>query len=114
MDVPYSPQNRGERLITIARVVLAAFSFLAIWLDPSEPAKYAQIAYTLLANYLAYALLVAVLVWSANIPLKRLPLITHAFDLVAFAFFIYFTEGPTSPFFVYMVFALLCATIRWR
>jgi signal transduction histidine kinase len=34
--------------------------------------------------------------------------------LVAFFALVYFTEGPTSPFFVFFVFALIAATIRWR
>src|SRR5207244_10212181 len=51
--------------------------------------------------------------WSWPTTPALLPPITHAFDLVAFSIFMYFTHGPTSPFFVFLVFALLCAPLRW-
>lgn len=114
VDSPYSPRSRAERLIAAGRVVLASFSLLAIWLDPSEPSKYANTAYALLAVYVAYALLIALRVWRSDAALSRLGLATHIFDLAAFSLFMYFTEGPTSPFFVYFVFSLVCATLRWR
>src|SRR5437867_2928375 len=104
----------AERLIAAARLVLVASSLLAIWLDPHESAEYAGLISRLLSGYFLYALVVAALVWSWPTTPALLPPITHAFDLVAFSIFMYFTHGPTSPFFVYLVFALLCATLRWQ
>src|SRR5438128_275695 len=104
----------AERLIAAARLVLVASSLLAIWLDPHEPAEYAGLTSRLLSGYFLYALLVAALVWSWPTTPALLPPITHAFDLVAFSTFMYFTHGPTSPFFIYLVFALLCGTLRWQ
>lgn len=114
MDRAYRPISRSERLIAAGRVVLAASSLFAVWLDPSEPAKYASVAYTLLAAYLAYSALVAALVWHARAPDRWSQVVTHAFDLAFFSLFIYFTAGPSSPFIAYFVFSLLCATLRWR
>ena len=94
--------------------MLAAFSLFAIWLDPSEPAKYTQVAYTLLAAYVVYALLIALLVWRASAPLIGLRYVTHAGDLLIFTVLMYLTEGPTSPFFVYFIFSLFCATLYWQ
>lgn len=107
------PQSRPERLIATGRVVLAATSLVAVWLDPSEPAHQAQAAYLLLAAYLAYAVVLALaaLRWSGG---ARWGLVSHGFDLLFFAAFIYFTAGPASPFFAYFVFSLVCATLRWR
>ncbi len=114
MDLQYSPQGRAERLLAAGRVVLATFSLLAIWLDPSEPARYAQIAHILLAGYVAYALLLALLAWHSDILLVHLRILTHAVDLTIFSFLMYFTEAPNSPFFVYFVFSLVSATLRWQ
>jgi signal transduction histidine kinase len=114
MDLPYSPRNRTERLIVIGRVVLAAFFLLAIWLDPTTPARYTQTTYTLLIVYLGYALLLVPLAWRPGASLDRLGLITHLIDLPTFVLLMYLTEGPTSPFFVYFVFALLAAALRWQ
>lgn len=111
--LPLSRQRRAEYLIAIGRLVLATFSLLAIWLDPSTPGRHAQIAYALLSGYVAYSLLLTALLWRAHTPLGNLPFFTHAFDLFLFTLFMFFTEGPTSPFFAYFVFSLFCATLRW-
>lgn len=113
MDALYAPQSRSERLIAGGRVVLAGSSLFAVWLDPSEPAKYAHIAYSLLAAYLVYSVVLALLVWRST-PAGRWQIVSHGFDLLFFLFFIYFTEGPASPFIAYFVFSLICATLRWR
>ena len=109
----YSWQRRAEFLIAIGRLVLAIFSLLAIWHDPSEPSRYTQVAYALLWGYVAYSLLLTVLIWRVHMPAGNLLLFTHAFDLLLFTLFMFFTEGPTSPFFVYFVFSMFCATLRW-
>jgi hypothetical protein len=110
----HSSRARAERLIAIGRVVLAGFSLLAIWLDPTVPSKHADIAYTLLAVYLGYALALAAWVWHAVAPLERTAVFVHALDILAFTLFMYFTEGPTSPFFLYFVFAVIAAALRWQ
>ena len=108
------PQNRGERLIAAGRVVLVAFSLLAVWLDPTEPAKYAELAYALMTIYVLYSALLAVLIWRMPVPHPVLALTTHALDLVLFTLFLTFTEGLSSPFFLYFIFSVLCATLRWQ
>jgi signal transduction histidine kinase len=110
----YSPQGRAERMIAVGRLVLAATSLLAVWLDPIEPSRYAAFAYALLVVYLLYALVLALLVWRWAVPLKRGRFIVHASDLAMFAVFISLTEGPTGPVYVYFVFAVLCAALRWH
>lgn len=109
----YVPQNRPERLIAAGRVVLAASSLFAVWLDPSEPAKYARVAYFLLAAYLAYSVLIALALWRFEAPSRRARLATHLFDLHFFSLFIYFTAGAGSPFTAFFVFSLVCAALRW-
>jgi signal transduction histidine kinase len=39
--------------------------------------------------------------------------VTHVLDLSFFTLFIYFTAGPSSPFTVYFLFSLVCASLRW-
>jgi signal transduction histidine kinase len=114
MSLQTPQQSRIERLIAITRVVMASTALLAVWLDPSQPARYAQTAYVSLTCYLVYALALALLAWQAVVFLGRLKFITHVLDLVFFALLIYLTEGSTSPFYVYFVFSLVCATLRWR
>jgi signal transduction histidine kinase len=110
---PYYRLTRTERLIAAGRLVVAAFSFLSIYLDPSGPSRYGQTGYAFLTAYMAYAALVLLLVWHAPVPPARLPITTHAVDLAGFLLLIYFTEGSTSPFYIYLIFSLICATLRW-
>lgn len=113
-DPQFSPQSRNERLITTGRVVLAASSLFAIWLDPLQPAKYVEAAYTLMSVYVVYSVLIAAMVWNSPLAMLRLSLVTHVVDIAVFALFVLLTEGPpTSPFYVYFVFSILCATLRW-
>ncbi len=114
MEPLYSPQSRAERLIAGGRMILAASSLFAVWLDPTEPAKYASIAYSLLVSYVVYSIVIAVLVWRSDAPSNGQRLTTHCFDLAFFSLFIYFTAGPASPFTAYFVFSLVCATLRWQ
>ena len=116
MLVEYAPQSRAERLIAAGRVVLAVFSLLAVWLDPSSETTsgYARLLDALVPLYFLYALLLAVVEWSRHAPLYRLRFLTHAFDLTVFVLFSFFTEGPASPFVVFFVFSLVCGTLRWQ
>ena len=114
MSVAQMPQKDTEGVIATSRAVLAVVSLVAIWLDPTEPARYAAIAYALMVLYMGYAILVAFGVHRAEVIAAALPLITHVVDLGVFTLFLYFTEGATSPFFVYFVFSLVCAALRWQ
>ncbi|HUP59522.1 MAG TPA: sensor histidine kinase [Thermoanaerobaculia bacterium] len=110
----YTPQTRAERLIALGRFILAFSSLGAVYLEPSTPARHQQTTYTLLAAYTAYALIVLVLAWRSPVPPPRQRLASHVLDIVLFTLFIYLTEGPASPFFLYFVFSLFCATLRFR
>ena len=52
---------RVERVISFARLLVSAIALLAIWLDPTEPARYASLTYTLAGLYTAASL--AAVVW---------------------------------------------------
>src|SRR6266540_2442009 len=109
----YTPQSRAERVIAGSRVVLAVSTLLTVWLDPSEPSKYAESAFTLTTLYSVYSVVLFVIGWvAAPIPLDW-AFGTHVVDLAMFSVFMFLTEGPASPFFVYLVYSLICAALRW-
>lgn len=110
----YSPRARTERLIAVSRTILAGGSLLALWLDPVEPIRHAQTAYGLLAAYLCYSVLVAVATLTSGVGGRAWHVGSHAFDLGFFTLFVYFTAGPSSPFFAFFVFSLVCASSRWQ
>lgn len=109
-----SPESRAERLIAYGRVVLAAVSALAVWFDPSEPARHPEVAYSLLAGYVVYSLAIAALVWRSPARSERHRLATQAVDLAFFSLMLLFTAGTTNPFIAYFIFAVICATLRWQ
>jgi signal transduction histidine kinase len=105
-------RSDAERTIALARVALGCTSLFAVWLDPAEPARFAELTYTLHAIFVVYAVSVTALIWQRR-GTRALPLITHVSDIVAFSIFQILTLGPSSPFFVYFIFSLFCAAIRW-
>ncbi|HKA59640.1 MAG TPA: histidine kinase [Gemmatimonadales bacterium] len=113
-DTHYAPRVRVERLIATGRVVLAAFSLLAVWIGPATHATNAEFTNLLLAGYLGYALLLAFVAWFGHAASFRIGLLTHAIDLALFSVFVYLTEGAASPFFTYFIFAIVAATLRWQ
>jgi len=95
--------------------VLASCALTAVAAAPVETLHFdARVAYVLLGAYALYALTVAIAVWRAPRPLLRTRVVTHIIDLVIFAA-MYFTEQHVaSGFFVFFVFSLLHATLRWQ
>ena len=57
-----SSRPQSERTISVARVVLAATALFAVWLDPAEPAVFADETYALYWVYLLYS--VALALWT--------------------------------------------------
>lgn len=107
------PSIRSERLVAIGRLALAAFSLIAIWLDPLEPARHPPETYVLLVVYLCYAAVLAGLTSMIDWLRHYIGLGTHVLDLVIFSILLYLTDGSTSPFFAYFVFSLMAAALRW-
>ena len=107
------PQSRAERLIAVGRFVLAIASFAAIYFDPLEPSRYPVVTYAMLGAYAVYSLLTVL--WAAFAPgtSRRAQLAGHVLDLTFFGTINHLTFGPTSPFFTYFVFSILCAMLRF-
>jgi signal transduction histidine kinase len=107
-------KSRIEHLIAAGRLILAVFFLIALWIDPSEPPRYAHFTLVILACYLIYALVLGLYAWQKNHIRNRLLVVTHSIDLLVFSLLMYLTEGPGSPFFVFFIFLLVCATLRWQ
>jgi signal transduction histidine kinase len=100
------------QVVAAARLALACFALLAIWLDPTQPDRYPAFTYSVLAAYVVHAAIMAILV---RRPFSQgLHVVAHVIDVLIIALLIYLTEGPTSPFFVLASFALLSATLHWQ
>ncbi len=112
LRAPASPAERqqAESVLASARVFLASSALIAIYLDPTAPTIYNDIAYGLLIEYLVYSVLVLAL-----LPWRELPFVPLIFavDVIFPSVFIFFTQGANSPFFLFFVFVLMSAAYRW-
>src|SRR5262245_3317804 len=112
-EAPYRfSRARAERTIAATRVLIASFTLYAIWLDPTQPARFTEITYLLHIGCVGYAVALAAVMWRRP-STGWLPIATHAVDIVVFTVFQFLTQGPSSPFFNYFIFSLFCAAVRW-
>jgi signal transduction histidine kinase len=100
-------------VIALGRVMMAALFLLAIGLDVTQPAKAPVATYGSLISYLVFAAIMAVATWRNWWFDAKSAGPAHAIDMVFFAVIVFLTEGYTSPYFVFFMFLLLAAAIRW-
>jgi signal transduction histidine kinase len=113
VPAPHAFPSRTERTIVVARIVLAASSLFAVWLDPNTPQRYVVPTYTLHTAYAVYAIALALIAWN-RVGSGRWPIVTHLADIGVCALFQGLSLGPSSsPFFTYFVFSLFCGALRW-
>jgi len=106
-------RHPSARIIALGRLFLAALFLLAIFIDVSQPTKAPTIAYAALGGYAALAALLVALTWNDWWLDAKLAGTAHALDILWFTVLVYLTDGYTSPFFIFFVFLLLAAAIRW-
>ena len=100
-------------MISLGRFAIASVFLFAIWMDPSQPSRYAPQAYAILAAYVAAAGLYLALTWNEWWRESRLAPAAHVVDIIVFGLMVFLTEGYTSPFFTFFVFIILSSTIKW-
>jgi len=106
-------KHRSGRVIDLARLVLAATFLFAVWIDPSQPARQANATYAMLVGYLALALALLAFTWNNWWLDAKAAAPAHVLDIAVFTLLVFATDGYTSPFFVFFVFMVLSAAIRW-
>ncbi|HEX2715488.1 MAG TPA: histidine kinase [Candidatus Acidoferrales bacterium] len=112
------PAVRGEaehveRVIATGRVFLAVSGLVAILFDSTEPTRYFTLVRVLLILYAVFSVLVLLVIRARLKATQRLRLATHAADVFWATALTLITEGPNSPFFVFLSFVLLAAAYRW-
>src|SRR5262245_17363060 len=101
----------SARLIALSRVALAAGGLLAIYFDPDQPSR-GWTGYVFVGAYIVFALLMLA---ALRRPLTGLwAIASHGVEVALVILIIAYTEGPSSPFFVYFTFVLLTATLCWQ
>lgn len=105
--------QRTEQVLATARAFLATSGLVAIYFDPTEPKRYADLAYGLMVLYAAQSLVLMLVLrlWPQTTP--KLRLLAHGVDVLFAGLLTLFTEGANSPLYVFFLFVLLAAAYRW-
>ena len=101
------------RVIALGRLLLATLFLTAMWADASQPTEFPREAMILLAAYAALAAAMVMVAWRSWWFDAHLAGPMHAFDIALFTAVVFLTPGDTSPFFIFCIFVLLAAAIRW-
>jgi signal transduction histidine kinase len=109
-----APRSRIERIVAAGRLVIIFGCLLAFSLDPSGSGVLGRVGVSLLAGYLAYVLAIIVHVWLGRVPTHRWRVADQALDVTVGILLLALTGGTSSPFFAYLSFPILFATLRWR
>lgn len=107
------PLQPSGRVIAGGRLLLASLFLLAVWADDSQPTRWHEAVYALLGAYVAWSLAVTFMVWNDWWRDARLAAPAHIIDVAVFMTMLYATAGYTSPYFIFFIFILLAAAIRW-
>ena len=106
-------QLYSGRVIALGRLMLATLFMGALMIDVSQPVQAPTQTYELLLAYQLFAAGIAFVTWNNWWLDAKLAGPAHAVDIALFTILVFMTEGYTSPFFVFFVFLLLSAAIRW-
>ena len=102
-----------ERLLARARLAMASGSLLALYLDPTEPVRYAGTAYLLLLAYVIASLLYFIVIRGSERRPRWRPAIAHGADILWLALLTSMTGASSSPLFAFFTFIVLAAAIQW-
>ena len=103
---------RVERVLASARVFLTVAAMIAMYLDRTEPNRYAGLAYVILSSYFLWGVIVWEVVRQAR-DVRKFRLWVHVLDIAGPTMFMLFTAGPNSPFFSFLLFVVVAASFRW-
>lgn len=104
--------SEPEWLIGVGRLVTSLLAAVAIYLDPTQPARSLSEVQTVLAVYILFSLLLVLFPVQRPIDSKA-HIVTHAIDILVLGWLAFLTDELTSPFFAFLPFTLLAATMRW-
>ena len=105
--------GRVERVLAAARSFLAVSALVAIWIDPTEPSRYAPVAYGVMLVYAVHSIVVLVWIRRRRSFSASLLIILQGIDILWPAVMSVFTGPASSPFFLFDAFVLLEAAYRW-
>jgi signal transduction histidine kinase len=108
----YSHRSRVERTISISRIVVILCCLFAFRIDPAS-ARSAPTVLAVSGMYFLYLFAMMAHVWTGHAPAPRWRLADQALDAVV-ALLLMSLTGTSGPFFSYLSFSVVFATLRWQ
>ena len=102
-----------ERVLARARCILTAVSLVAIYVDPTEPVRYAAAAYGVLLAYVIASLLYVLALPHLEKQRRWIAAVAHALDIAWLGVLTSMTGASSSPLFAFFTFIVLAAAFRW-
>jgi len=112
-SVPDESLERGERVIAISRVVLAVAALGVILLDPRQPSYTNPALYIVLGAYIVYSTILLTLFSRGRLDARTTSKPMLVADVAWFTVIVHLSEGGTSAFILFYLFAVCTAAIRW-
>jgi hypothetical protein len=106
------PPVQLERVLAVGRAFLTVSALVAIYLDPTEPARLRAITYSVLLAYALYSLVVLAYVHRAARLTPGHGRVLHGLDIAWTSALTVVSEGPVSPFFLFFLFVVVAAAYR--
>lgn len=110
---PGRPAAQLERVLAVGRAFLTVTGLIAIYLDPTEPARLREVTYGVLFGYAVYSLAVLAYVHGTTRLTSGHGQVLHGLDILWTSALTFVSEGPVSPFFLFFLFVVLAAAYRW-
>lgn len=102
-----------ERLLSTTRLFLAALALVTLYMEPHGPPWLRPVVHGLLVAYAVFAASVVILLRVRSEWILRARDVIHMGDVALAAIVTVMTNGPSSPFFVFFLYGLLAAALRW-
>src|SRR5438094_732898 len=104
----------SEQLIAQGRLILCGFASLMVYLTPAPPAQNAVAVFIVLLAYSVFAVTLVALTSNSFLSSTARYLI-HITDIASICALLFVADETVTPiFFVFFIFALLAATLRWH
>jgi signal transduction histidine kinase len=103
----------AERVIAVARAVLAMTTVVVFRLDPPAPSRFTGATVGVLLAYLAFALVLLLVLIRVKTIHRLFPVAVHAVDIAFAGILTFSSAGVNSPLFTFLLYPLLAAAYRW-
>jgi signal transduction histidine kinase len=103
----------AERVIAVARAVLAMTTVVVFRFDPPAPSRFTGATDGVLLAYLAFALVLLLLLLRVKTIHRLFPVVVHTVDIAFAGILTFSSAGVNSPLFTFLLYPLLAAAYRW-